>query len=238
MRERRSDGQEMATWGLTTLANTMTVEVVVRLIAAVALERQILLISESKERRSSVAFALLALLLPAGLRWKHTFLPLVPHHLYPLVEAPTPYILGVPSWDAVIAVTGGRALPTVTVVELDRGWAEERTPPPGSSPISFQAVTEAEKTAEAALAGLEHGPEAFPPLVVALHPVLAALSQRKAEERVEREKQGTRGHLLSGHGFHTLLHLQPHLRQHLCVTRPAAFCLLHVPPGSSNRSGH
>eukprot|EP01045_Picozoa_sp_COSAG04_P013584 COSAG04_NODE_971_length_9098_cov_6.273253_3_plen_48_part_00 len=37
MRERRSDGQEMATWGLTTLANTMTVEVVVRLMAAVAL---------------------------------------------------------------------------------------------------------------------------------------------------------------------------------------------------------
>ena len=187
-----------------------------------------MLISESKERRSSVAFALLALLLPAGLRWKHTFLPLVPHHLYPLVEAPTPYILGVPSWDAVIAVTGGRALPTVTVVELDRGWAEERTPPPGSSPISFQAVTEAEKTAEAALAGLEHGPEAFPPLVVALHPVLAALSQRKAEERIEREKQSTRGHLLSGHGFHTLLHLQPHLRQHLCAAKPAACCLLHA----------
>ena len=45
MRERRSDGQEMATWGLTTLANTMTVEVVVRLIAAVALERQIVLIA-------------------------------------------------------------------------------------------------------------------------------------------------------------------------------------------------
>ncbi len=63
----RCQRYSLPTGGLTTLANTMTVEVVVRLVAAVALERQILLISESKERRSSVAFALLALLLPAGL---------------------------------------------------------------------------------------------------------------------------------------------------------------------------
>ena len=97
-RERRSSPQEIATWSLTTLANTLTVEVAVRMLTVALMERQIVLISASKERRTAVAFCLRALLEAGGVKYRHTFLPLLPPDLYPIVEAPTPFIVGVPSW--------------------------------------------------------------------------------------------------------------------------------------------
>ena len=71
-------------------ANTLTVEVLVRVLTAALMERQIVLISESKERRTAVAFCLVALLEAGGCEYRHTFLPLVPPDLYPVLEAPTP----------------------------------------------------------------------------------------------------------------------------------------------------
>lgn len=62
----------------------------IRLLLAALLERQIVLISESKERRTAVAFCLVALLDAGGCKYRHTFLPVVPpdlcvlqNHMYP-----------------------------------------------------------------------------------------------------------------------------------------------------------
>ena len=65
---------------------------VARAVCAVAAERRVLLRSRQLSLLVAAAQGLLAALQP--MRWRHVYIPLLPHALVDYVEAPTPFVMG------------------------------------------------------------------------------------------------------------------------------------------------
>ncbi|CAK8988501.1 2' [Durusdinium trenchii] len=69
-------------------------DAVLFVIGALLLESKVVLVSQDRAKLSRACLALVALLRPA--RWLHPFLPILPHDLLVLAQAPVPVLLGIP----------------------------------------------------------------------------------------------------------------------------------------------
>ena len=65
-----------------------------RMVGALLLEKQVVVVSASLERLSAVVHAASLLLRP--LRWECPLLPVLPHKLLSFLDAPVPFLLGIP----------------------------------------------------------------------------------------------------------------------------------------------
>ena len=116
---------EMAGVGLARLLWRIPVECLLTLIASLLFERRIIMISTSKHTLSAAVHAASALIYP--FEWVSTcFLPLMSERLRDYLQAPFPFLVGLP---AQISNFAGLEMDDVTIVDLDRGTC---SPEPGS----------------------------------------------------------------------------------------------------------
>ena len=116
---------EMAGVGLARLLWRIPVECLLTLIASLLFERRIIMISTSKHTLSAAVHAASALIYP--FEWVSTsYLPLMPEKLRDYLQAPFPFLVGLP---AQISNFAGLEMDDVTIVDLDRGTC---VPEPGS----------------------------------------------------------------------------------------------------------
>ncbi len=118
----------LAAWGLRELCAALPVDQILFLVGCLALELKVILVSRDLRRLSACAFGLLPLLRPCG--WVQPFIPVLPHGLSVVCDAPVPVLVGCPDAGGEAAAlrraadeTGHEAL----VVMLDQGQLELST---------------------------------------------------------------------------------------------------------------
>ena len=85
---------ELAEWAIATAFERLDAETFVKLMLAVMLERQVVVLS-SPGLRAAIVLAVLSVLRPW--RYQHALLPILYEGLYDIVCAPTPFVIGLPS---------------------------------------------------------------------------------------------------------------------------------------------
>jgi len=102
---------------LASILNVLSPSVVLDLLSALLMERRCLFVASSVSLLSLTVHAVAALIYP--FRWQHIFLPIVPHGLLDYLQAPMPWIAGVPRH--LLPFLAKMELEEAVVVNLDTG---------------------------------------------------------------------------------------------------------------------
>ncbi|GAQ82931.1 Calmodulin-binding protein CRAG [Klebsormidium nitens] len=108
------DGLPYAELSFQPLVQCLDIEKFTRVFTAVLLEKRVLLRASKYSLLTVVAEALCHLLYP--IKWQHVYIPVLPYALVDIVDAPTPYLMGLHSG----VHTGDMHLDGVVVVDLDQ----------------------------------------------------------------------------------------------------------------------
>ncbi|DBA87177.1 TPA: hypothetical protein ACH3X2_005181 [Trebouxia sp. C0005] len=95
------------------------------LLAALLLERRVILVAEDRNKVTAAVHAAAALLYP--FRWQHIYLPLLPIALKDYLTAPMPFLIGLQA--SLLPSLKHLPMDEVTLIDLDLGTCQ---PPPGS----------------------------------------------------------------------------------------------------------
>eukprot|EP00891_Asterochloris_glomerata_P004797 jgi/Astpho2/4797/Aster-00342 len=95
------------------------------LLAAMLLERRIIVVASDRERVTSAVHAAAAMLYP--FRWQHIYLPLLPTALRDYLTAPMPFLIGLPS--ELMPMLKHMPMNEVVLVNLEQGTVD----PPGGA---------------------------------------------------------------------------------------------------------
>jgi predicted hotdog family 3-hydroxylacyl-ACP dehydratase len=104
------------------LLSCLHVDVLLQVFATILLERRVIFCSSQLSVLSSCMSTIVALLYP--FEWQHTFITVLPSMLIDVVDAPTPFIIGILS--TVKPQLDDHQLSEVLLVNLDNGYVEMR----------------------------------------------------------------------------------------------------------------